>query len=151
MTHLLILQATANGSVTNILLQSTLDVLTSNNCSFDEVHVPTIGELPITLNSLVESKPYDGAICIGFTYPKFESPIFLATYKEVLRSLIEFSTYYTFPVGLSLLYTETVKEALKVGDVFAQEIANSTIQIIQTMRQFTNLEENQYARNQKHN
>lgn len=151
MTRILVLRSVDNREVTEIMLKSVIGVLTSYSCSYDEVSIQSSAELSIALSLFVESKNYEGAICIGNIYPKFKSPMFFETYKEVLKNLNEFSSYYAFPVGVCLLYTEALRQAFKIADSFAHETSNSTIQMINTIKQLNSLENDQYAGSQKHN
>lgn len=151
MTHILILRAVDNREITEIMSKSVIDVLTSHNCTFDEISIQSSAELSIALTLFVESKNYEGAICIGNIYPKFKSPMFFEIYKENLRNLNEFSSYYAFPVGICLLYTDGLRQAFKVAGNFAFDTSSATIKIINTIKQMNSLENEQYVGSQKHN
>lgn len=151
MTHILILRSISDREATDAMFETAVDALKSQNASYDEVVVLTPSELSLSLNLNVESKNYDGAICIGSMHKKFESPMFFELYKEVLKNLNEFSSYYAFPVAVCLLYTDDVKEGAKVARSFAHDTVSGIVNLINSIRQLNSLDSEPYVGSKKHN
>lgn len=151
MAHILILKATNNKEVTDKLFKSTIDTISSYNYTFDEVHIPSTTELAVALSLFVESKHYEAAICIGLVHNIHKNPMYFAIYQEVLRNLGEFSSYYTFPVGINVMYSDSIDDALEIAESFGENVASATCQMVTTIRNLNSLENDSYGRNKKHN
>jgi 6,7-dimethyl-8-ribityllumazine synthase len=152
MAHILVLKASDYEEITKVMLESIVEVITSNNHTYDEISVPSAKELPIAMNLYTETINYEGSVCIGTLENKYNFGLLKENAAEILRNLYEYSTYYAIPIGISVTYFEDIKNAdLEEVSAFAHNIAYNTVSMMRTIRQLNSLESDKYAQYRKHN
>jgi 6,7-dimethyl-8-ribityllumazine synthase len=151
MSSILVLKLSSDREVVERMSSSVRDILNSKGLTFDEVTIDTVTDMNVALAYFIESSSYEGAICLGYCYPRFKSPMFETMYNQAISSIVDFSSYYTFPVGLGVIFNNTEKISNKVIDAHITQIANATSNLVLTIRQLNNADTEQYARNKRHN
>lgn len=108
-----------NSSITEKMLDGALKVLRGNGISEENIVVvrcPGSFELPLAVQSLMDSKPLDGVIALGIVI-RGGTPHFEYVCDAVTQGILEINLKKGKPVAFGVLTTDDVKQALdRVGD-----------------------------------
>lgn len=108
-----------NSSITEKMLEGALKVLKGNGISEDYITIarcPGSFELPLAVQSLMDSKPLDGVIALGVVI-RGGTPHFEYVCEAVTQGILEINLKKGKPVAFGVLTTDDVKQALdRVGD-----------------------------------
>lgn len=108
-----------NSSITEKMLQGALKVLKGNGIAEDNIIVsrcPGSFELPLAVQSLMESKSLDGVIALGVVI-RGGTPHFDYVCDAVTQGILEINLKTGKPVAFGVLTTDDVKQALdRVGE-----------------------------------
>ncbi|MCE2993136.1 MAG: 6,7-dimethyl-8-ribityllumazine synthase [Candidatus Jidaibacter sp.] len=150
MAHILILKAQDNSHFVDAMLRASIDVLYSHDHTYDEIIVPSAKELPLAVNLLSESLNYEAVLCLGIVSDS-NLEISSMHYEQIIGSLYDYATYFSFYVGIAVVYASV--QDLKVDSVvrYAQTIANDLCVMNNTMRQLNSMNVVRDGRSQKHN
>jgi 6,7-dimethyl-8-ribityllumazine synthase len=150
MAHILILRTKQNDELTGVMSRAVVDVLNANGHTYDEILVPSIKDLPISLNMLAESLNYEASICVS-SVVKNEHEDTKLHYQEVIRCIYDYSTYFGHLVGQCITYHENTKADLDGLFKYAQAVGTSVCELIKTIRDINSMESSRYGGNIKHN
>ncbi|MEP1150112.1 MAG: 6,7-dimethyl-8-ribityllumazine synthase [Balneola sp.] len=108
-----------NSSITEKMLEGALKVLKGNGIAEDDIIIarcPGSFELPLAVQSLMDSKPLDGVIALGVVI-RGGTPHFEYVCEAVTQGILEINLKKGKPVAFGVLTTDDVKQALdRVGD-----------------------------------
>lgn len=108
-----------NSSITEKMLNGALSVLKGNGVSEDNIIVarcPGSFELPLAVQSLMNSKELDGVIALGVVI-RGGTPHFEYVCDAVTRGILEINLKKKRPIAFGVLTTDNVKQALeRVGE-----------------------------------
>ena len=135
-TKFAVIVARFNSFITERLLDGALDCLVRNGADAGDitvVRVPGAYEIPMAAAKLVQSKKYDGIICLGAVI-RGATPHFDYVCSEVTKGVAMVSLDSGIPVGFGVLTTDTVEQAVdragaKSGNK-GWETAHSTMEMI---------------------
>lgn len=122
------------------------DILAQFNCTYDEVIVPTATSMPIAIGSMIENMSYEGILCLGAVINNYQTPTYSIVFEELIRSLNEFSSYFNFPIGCAIYYSES---ELLIEDntlALARDEAANVCNTIKMVAQLNNFGNQVYAR-----
>ena len=150
MAHILILKAQDHSHFVDEMSRVSIDVLYANNHTYDEIVVPSAKDLPVAVNLLSESLNYEAVLCLGVIT---ESDLEIASmhYEQIIGSLYDYATYFSFYVGIGVIYASN--KDLKIDDVagYAHKITNDLCVMNNTIRQLNSMNVVRDGRSQKHN
>ncbi|MDX2170703.1 MAG: 6,7-dimethyl-8-ribityllumazine synthase [Deltaproteobacteria bacterium] len=104
-----------NQVVTERLLQGALDSLRGHgvaDAAIEVAHVPGAFELPLAASLLAASQRIDAVVCLG-AIVQGETPHFDMIAPWVVAELGRLSVQYRVPMGLGVLTTHTLEQALE--------------------------------------
>ncbi|MEO9887200.1 MAG: 6,7-dimethyl-8-ribityllumazine synthase [Balneola sp.] len=108
-----------NSSITEKMLSGALKVLKGNGVIDDNIVVtkcPGSFELPLAVQSLMQTKKLDGIIALGVVI-RGGTPHFEYVCDAVTQGILEVNLKFGKPVSFGVLTTDDVKQALdRVGD-----------------------------------
>jgi 6,7-dimethyl-8-ribityllumazine synthase len=108
-----------NSSITERMLEGALKALTGNGIDEENIIVarcPGSFELPLAVQSLLESKQLDGVIALGVVI-RGGTPHFEYVCDAVTRGIIDLNLMTKKPVAFGVLTTDDVKQAMaRVGE-----------------------------------
>lgn len=132
------------------MFRAASEIITTNGHTYDEILVPTVKEIPISLNMFAESLNYEATICIGAMVDnKLEDS--KVHYQEVLRSIYDYSTYFGHLVGNCLTYHDKPKADEAALRMYAQEVVSGICDLMKIIREINSMESSRYAGSIKHN
>lgn len=132
------------------MFRAASEIITTNGHTYDEILVPTVKEIPISLNMFAESLNYEATICIGaMADNKLEDS--KVHYQEVLRSIYDYSTYFGHLVGNCLTYHDKSKLDEAALRMYAQEVVSGICDLMKIIREINSMESSRYAGSIKHN
>ncbi|MDF3047002.1 MAG: hypothetical protein K0R73_120 [Candidatus Midichloriaceae bacterium] len=150
MAHILILRTKQNDELTAVMARAIVDVLNANGHTYDEILVPSIKDLPISLNMLAESLNYEASICVS-SIIKNEHEDTKLHYQEVIRCIYDYSTYFGHLVGQCITYHENSMVEPKGLSNYAREVGANVCELIKTIRDINSMDSSGYGGNIKHN
>ncbi len=108
-----------NSSITERMLDGALKVLKGNGIKEENIIVarcPGSFELPLAVQSVLDSKPIDGIIALGVVI-RGGTPHFEYVCDAVTRGITDLNLNFKKPIAFGVLTTDDVKQALeRVGD-----------------------------------
>ncbi len=108
-----------NSSITERMLQGALKALKGNGIKETDIIVsrcPGSFELPLAIESMLDSKPVDGIIALGVVI-RGGTPHFEYVCDAVTRGIMDINLASKKPVAFGVLTTDDVKQAIeRVGD-----------------------------------
>lgn len=108
-----------NSSITERMLEGALKALKGNGIDEENITVarcPGSFELPLAVQSLLESKQLDGVIALGVVI-RGGTPHFEYVCDAVTRGIIDLNLMTKKPVAFGVLTTDDVKQAMaRVGE-----------------------------------
>ncbi|XWN37890.1 MAG: 6,7-dimethyl-8-ribityllumazine synthase [Balneola sp.] len=108
-----------NSSITERMLDGALKVLKGNGIKEENIIVarcPGSFELPLAVQSVLDSKPVDGIIALGVVI-RGGTPHFEYVCDAVTRGITDLNLNFKKPIAFGVLTTDDVKQALeRVGD-----------------------------------
>lgn len=108
-----------NSAITDRMLDGALKALKGNGIEEEDIIVtrcPGSFELPLAVQSLLDSKPLDGVIALGVVI-RGGTPHFEYVCDAVTRGIIDLNLNSKKPVAFGVLTTDDVKQAVaRVGD-----------------------------------
>ena len=129
-----------NQSVTDLLLEGTLDALGRHGVADDAIDVATVPgafELPLCAQRLAATGRYDGLVCLGAVV-RGETPHFDYVAGEAARGIAEVARRHDLPVAFGVLTTDTIEQALaRAGGARGNkgyEAAVTALEMIQVLR-----------------
>lgn len=151
MAHILILKAQDNPSIIDEMSRAAIDIILSNKHSYDEILIPSVKDLPLSINLFAESLNYEAVLCLGVVK---ESPLEISSvhYEHIVSSIYEYSTYFGFIVGSGIIIQrEDAQDFTQAAIEYTQKITDSLCIMIQTIRQLNSMDMVKDGRSQKHN
>ncbi len=133
------------------MVQTAVEEFELNGNSSDVIIVPSVGELPLALNILLESRSYEAIICIGVVINDLNNKTKYTQFQEVIRNLTELASYSGFCIGTAIIYDDSVENVNIVGKEYTKEIVRNTAEMAKVARQLTSLEGDLYGRGKLHN
>lgn len=108
-----------NSSITERMLDGALKALKGNGIKEENIIVarcPGSFELPLAVQSVLDSKPVDGIIALGVVI-RGGTPHFEYVCDAVTRGITDLNLNFKKPIAFGVLTTDDVKQALeRVGD-----------------------------------
>lgn len=104
-----------NGFVSERLLEGALDGLTRHGVSESDitvVRVPGAWELPLAIEAAAKAGRYDCAVAVGAVI-RGGTPHFEYVCNEAIKGTAQAMIDTSFPVGLGILTTNTVEQAIE--------------------------------------
>jgi 6,7-dimethyl-8-ribityllumazine synthase len=104
-----------NSFVTDRLLEGAVDTLKRHGASeadLSVIQVPGAWELPLALKAVAASGKYDAAVALGAVI-RGGTPHFEHVSREALKGAAAAMLEESFPVGLGILTTDTVEQAIE--------------------------------------
>lgn len=104
-----------NDMVTKELLEGALDCLKRHGAAEDDVHVywvPGAMEIPPVAKNVVNTKKYDGVICLGAVI-RGATPHFDVVAAESAKGVARISMESEIPVIFGILTTDSIEQALE--------------------------------------
>lgn len=103
-----------NSFITERLLEGAIDAIVRHNGKEDVVvvKVPGAFEIPFVLNKMVNSKKYDGIICLGAVI-RGATPHFDFVAHETIKGIGSTSMKAEIPVAMGILTTDTIEQAIE--------------------------------------
>ncbi len=104
-----------NSSITDKMLDGALKALKANGVKEQEITVvrcPGSFELPLAVQSLIQSNSYDGIIALGVII-RGGTPHFEYVCDAVTQGILEINLKLGKPVAFGVLTTDNVKQALE--------------------------------------
>ena len=126
-----------NDFVVSRLISGAIDSLTRHGAKQNDltiVRVPGAFEIPKAAKLLAKSKQYHGIVCLG-TVIRGATPHFDFLSMEAIKGLAQIDLEYEAPIGLGILTTDTIEQAIeragsKAGNK-GVEAANSCLEMAQ--------------------
>lgn len=104
-----------NDMVTKELLEGALDCLKRHGAAEDDIHVywvPGAMEIPSVAKNVVNTKKYDGVICLGAVI-RGATPHFDVVAAESSKGVARISMESEIPVIYGILTTDSIEQALE--------------------------------------
>lgn len=104
-----------NDMVTKELLEGALDCLKRHGAAEDDIHVywvPGAMEIPAVAKNVVNTKKYDGVICLGAVI-RGATPHFDVVAAESSKGVARISMESEIPVIYGILTTDSIEQALE--------------------------------------
>lgn len=104
-----------NDMVTKELLEGALDCLKRHGAAEDDIHVywvPGAMEIPPVAKNVVNTKKYDGVICLGAVI-RGATPHFDVVAAESAKGVARISMESEIPVIFGILTTDSIEQALE--------------------------------------
>ncbi len=130
-----------NEFIVSRLIGGTVDFLVRHGAEKDNltlVHVPGAFEIPKMTRVLAKSGKYDGIICLGAII-RGATPHFEILANETVKGLSQVDLEYDTPIGLGILTTDTIEQAIeragtKAGNKGAQAAA-ACLEMVRVLKQ----------------
>lgn len=133
------------------MFRAAIEIINAEGHTYDEILIPTVKELPISLNMFAESLNYEATICIGALVANNSVEDSKIHYQEVLRSIYDYSTYFGHMVSNCITYHDTSEVSEAELFAYAQEAVNGVCDLIKVIREINSMESSRYAGSTKHN
>ncbi len=130
-----------NEFITRKLLDGARDCLLRHEVKDDDIEVfwvPGAFEIPQVTRWILDSKNYDGVICLGAVI-RGETPHFDYIAGQVARGLAQLSLKSDIPIGFGILTTETTEQAIERAGA---KLGNKGFQAALSVLELINLRKN---------
>ena len=137
-----IISSRFNSLVTDKLVAGALDALKRHNFTDKQItlyKVPGAFELPVTVNKIINRGGYDGIIALGAVI-RGETPHFDYVAAEVSKGLANISIKNHIPLGLGILTTDNMDQALnRAGGKAGNKGAEAALTVIEMINLFSQI------------
>ncbi len=145
MSKVLIALSNYHQEISDILLSSVLNELSSMGIEYHRINVVGAFELASSINIGLESSDYDGVIALGCIV-KGDTINYELISREVTRALQDISIYYSMPLGFGVLTVNDTKQAFARAVKYGQQAALACIQMMKIKEHFTAYNEKEFSR-----
>lgn len=145
MANILIIRAESNPKLVEPMMLSARFILDSKGFKLDEYIVPTAIDIPTSINHYMDSKAYDGIMAIGVVSKPLHDIGQSVVYKEVIHQLAEFSSYYSFPMGIAVCFADQKTKVAEVAE-FSEAAANSLAGMVERIHKLNAMDDDFYVR-----
>ena len=129
-----------NDFIVTQLVSGAVDTLCRHGCSKKDltiVKVPGAFEIVKAAKMLAKNQKYDGIVCLGAVI-RGATPHFDFVASEVIKGLAQIDMEYDTPIGLGILTTDNIEQAIeragtKAGNKGA-EAANACLEMAQLLQ-----------------
>ncbi len=132
-----------NEFITSKLLSGAIDCLVRHKCSEDDIDtywVPGSFEIPIIAKKIVETKEYDGVICLGVVL-KGDTMHNHYVSSEVTKGIAQVSLDTGVPVGFGIVNADTLEQAIeRAGTKAGNRGFDSALSIIEMVNLINQIE-----------
>lgn len=130
-----------NSFIVDRLIEGALDALKRHGAKEEDItliKVPGAFEIPSTLFQVLESKKYDGVVCLGAVI-RGDTPHFDYVAAEVSKGIAQLAMKSPIPVSFGVLTTDNIEQAIERAGTKAGnkgfEAAMTVIEMIQLYRE----------------
>lgn len=145
MSNVLILRAECNPKLVEPMLATARFILDAKGFRGDEFAVPSIIDIPTSINHYMDSKTYEGILAIGAMVRPLHDIGQEAIYREVIHQLAEFSCYYSFPIGIAVCLADQKTKVTEVTE-FTESSVTSLVGMVERISRLNAMEDDFYAR-----